>query len=146
MLRNAIHTIRGANFMGNAAKVQAFYEAFGKGDVPTILAGLADDVDWEYAAGETAVPWLQRRHGRDAVGGFFEALGGLEFHKFQPTAIIEGDGVVVALIDIEATVKATGKRIAEEDELHLWRFNADGKVARFRHGVNTHAHELAIKG
>jgi ketosteroid isomerase-like protein len=122
------------------------YAAFGRGDVPGILAHLADDVDWEYGQASNDVPWLQPRRGRDAVGGFFEAVGGgLEFHKFAPKEIIEGDGVVVALIDIDATVKATGRRITEEDEIHVWRFGADGKVVRFRHGVDTHAHQSAFK-
>jgi hypothetical protein len=59
--------------------------------------------------------------------------------------IIDGGDTVVALIDVEFTVKATGKRISEEDELHLWRFGPDGKVVRFRHGVDTHMHQIAVK-
>ena len=38
--------------MGNSSieAVQAIYEAFGKGDVDTILGMLADDVDWSAEA------------------------------------------------------------------------------------------------
>jgi ketosteroid isomerase-like protein len=130
--------------MSNAKTVQDIYGAFGAGDIPAILSKLADDVDWEYGQSKNDVPWLQPRRGRNAVGGFFEAIGaGLEFHKFVPKQIIDGGDTVVALVDIEVTVKATGKRITEEDEIHLWRFGPDGKVARFRHGVDTHAHHLA---
>ena len=92
------------------------------------------------------MPWLQRRSGRDAVAGFFESLGALDFHAFTPKELLDGGAVVVALIDIDVTVKATGKRITEVDEMHVWRFNAGGKVARFRHGADTHAHQLAVKG
>lgn len=130
--------------MSNLETVQRIYAAFGAGDIPAILVTLADDVDWEYGPGATSVPWLQRRSGRAAVAGFFESLGGIEMHRFAPKQLIEGDGVVVALIDVEFTVKSTGKRLAEEDEIHVWRFNAQGQVARFRHGADTHAHQLAV--
>jgi ketosteroid isomerase-like protein len=130
--------------MTNAETVQQIYAAFGQGDIPAILGHLADDVDWEYGQAGSDVPWLQPRRGRDAVGGFFESLGALDFQKFDVTRVIDGGDVVVALITIDLTVKATGKRIAEEDEIHVWRFDANGKVARFRHGADTHAHQVAL--
>ncbi|HET6614260.1 MAG TPA: nuclear transport factor 2 family protein [Dehalococcoidia bacterium] len=128
------------------AKVQELYEAFGKGDVPSILSSLADDVDWDYGHGSTDVPWLQPRSGREAAGGFFEALMALDFHKFAPKEFLEAGNTVVALLDIDYTVKATGKRVNAEDEVHIWRFGSDGKVARFTHLVDTHAVQLAYKG
>ena len=131
--------------MSNLNTVQDIYAAFGAGDVPSILASLADDVDWEYGPGSTDVPWLQHRSGHNAVAGFFNSLSAVDIHKFAPKELLETDGVVVALIDVDFTVKATGKRVTEEDEIHVWRFNADGKVARYRHGVDTHAAQLAIK-
>jgi ketosteroid isomerase-like protein len=130
--------------MSNVETVRGIYAAFGAGDVPSILARLADGVDWEYGQGKNDVPWLQQRRGRDAVGGFFESLGALEFHAFTPKEILEAGDVVVALIDVEFTVKATGARVAEEDEIHVWRFGPDGKVIRFRHGADTHTHQRAI--
>ena len=90
------------------------------------------------------IPWLQKRDGRDDVAGFFESLAALEFHRFEVKDILDGGHVIVALIDIDATVKATGKRVTEEDEAHIFRFNPEGKIARFRHGVNTHATLLAL--
>jgi ketosteroid isomerase-like protein len=132
--------------VSNAKTVQDIYAAFGAGDIPAILAKLAADVQWEYGQGKNDVPWLQPRRGREAVVGFFESLGGAEFHKFEPKQIVEGDGVVVAILDVDLTVKATGKRAAEQDEMHLWRFNSAGEVISFRHGTDTHAHQLACAG
>lgn len=132
--------------MSNIETVQAIYASFGAGDIPAILAQFSEDVEWEYGQGPTDVPWLQPRKGRAAVGGFFEALGALEFHKFELTKLLQGDDVVAALIDIEFTVKLTGRRVAERDEIHLWHFGADGKVTRFRHGADTHAHYVAYHG
>ena len=48
--------------MSNLSTVQGIYESFGKGDVPAILAVLADDVEWEAWADNSAVkaglPWM----------------------------------------------------------------------------------------
>lgn len=133
--------------MSHNATVQKIYEAFGRGDIPAILEMLSENIDWEYGTAPSHdVPWLQPRRGRAAIMGFFQSLAGIEFHKFQPTAIIEGNNVVVALVDLDATIKKTGKRVTETDEIHVWKFGPDGRVARFRHGVDTHAHVEAWKG
>lgn len=127
--------------------VQAIYAAFGRGDVPAILEVLADDVDWEYAGASTEVPWLQRRKGRAAVAGFFEAVGAnLDFKLFTVNDVLEGSNVVVGLITFEATVKGTGATLREIDEVHVWRFDERGRVARFRHAADSHAHLRAWKG
>lgn len=132
----------------NVQTVQEIYAAFGRGDVPAILAHLADDVDWEWGRADIGVPWLQPRRGREAVGGFFESLAALEITKFRPTHFMQSDdgSIVIALIDLDGKVKATGKPIADAEEVHVWHFGPDGKVTRFRHGVDTHAHYLAQKG
>lgn len=132
--------------MSHADTVRGIYEAFARGDVAAILEPLADDVEWEYGVNSTTVPWLQPRRGRDAVAGFFQAFGSaVEIHRFEPKELLEGDGLVVAIVDLEFTVRATGRRVVEEDEAHVWRF-ADGKVTRFRHRADTHQQQLAFEG
>jgi|EndMetStandDraft_5_1072996.scaffolds.fasta_scaffold12135_4 uncharacterized protein len=130
------------------AVVQAIYEAFGRGDIPAILGHLADDVEWEYGVNSTDVPWLQPRRGRAAVTGFFEALAALDIHSFKVNALLAdaGANVVVALAALDATVRSTGMRIVEEDEAHMWYFDAAGKVARFRHRIDTHQQWKAHHG
>jgi hypothetical protein len=54
--------------------------------------------------------------------------------------------LVVALIEAEAVVKKTGRRIVESPEVHLWHFDAQGRVVRFRHAVDTHQHVTAWRG
>lgn len=136
--------------MENGAKVQAIYEAFGRGDVPAILGGLADDVAWdawdeETSAQRAGIPWLAERRGRDAVGEFFASLGALEFHSFAPTGLIENGTSVAAQIAIDVTVKSTGRRF-RDNEIHLWVFDGDGRVAAFRHYVDTGKHLAAVAG
>jgi ketosteroid isomerase-like protein len=132
--------------MIHAQTVQQIYEAFGKGDVPAILAKLASDVDWEYGDASTDVPWLQPRRGRDAVAGFFQALLAIDFHSFVPKTVLESGSIVVALVDLEATVRATGMRVVEQDEVHIWHFNDAGLVQRFRHRADTHLQWMAYHG
>ena len=132
--------------MSHVQTVREMYAAFGRGDVPAILAHLADNVEWEYAGASTDVPWLQPRRGRAQVAEFFQALTLMDIHQFQPKALLEGDGLVVALFALEATVKATGRRIVEDDEVHIWYFGADGKVTRFRHRVDSYQQWAAYAG
>ncbi len=132
--------------MGNLTTVQEIYAAFGRGDVPTILDRLSESVDWEYGAGSTEVPWLKQRHGRAGAADFFESLGALEIRKLVPKTLLEGPGVVVVLLDLEAIVRATGKRIVEEDEVHIWYFDDTHRVTRFRHRVDTQQQLAAYRG
>lgn len=126
--------------------VRQMYEAFGRGDVPAILARLAPDVQWEHDTFPNPVPWLQPLNGRDNVVRFFEVLGAqVEFHSFVPRELLAQGSLVVSLVDFEATVRATGKRVIERDEVHLWRFNDQGLVQRFRHRADTWQHAMALK-
>lgn len=132
--------------MSNLAAVQAIYAAFGRGDVPAILEHLADSVEWEYGAGATEIPWLKARRGRAGASEFFASLAALEITRFVPKTFLEKANIVVALVDLDATVKATGKRIQEEDEVHIWYFDENNRVTRFRHRVDTQQHLAAFRG
>jgi len=117
--------------------VQEMYAAFGRGDVAAILEHLSPNVEWEYGASPSEVPWLQRRQGRAGAAEFFASLGELEFHRFEPKALLETGTIVVALVDVDATVRKTETRFEELDEVHIWHFGEDGLVARFRHRADT---------
>ncbi len=125
--------------------VQHIYAAFGRGDVPAILDCLADDVEWEYGGSPNPVPWLQPLRGRQQVPRFFDTLATqVEFHSFVPKQCL-GDGkLVVGIVDLDATVRATGKRVFEVDEVHLFHFDERGRIARFRHRADTWQHATAL--
>jgi hypothetical protein len=131
--------------MNSLQTTRNIYEAFGRGDVGAILAALSPSVQWEYGAGPSDVPWLQPRRGAEGAGAFFASLDAIRIERFAPKRFLDGGDLVVVLVDIEFTVKATGKRVVEEDEVHLWHFDAQGRVARFRHRVDTLQHALACR-
>ena len=131
--------------MSHIPTVQSIYAAFGRGDIPAILDCLADDVLWEYDKAPAGIPWLVPLRGRADVPKFFAALTAVEFQQFEPKLQLESGNVVVSLNDVTFTVKATGKRVVEQDEIHIWHFGAGGKVARFCHKTDTLQHWLALQ-
>jgi ketosteroid isomerase-like protein len=130
----------------NIETVQTIYQAFGRADVPTILATYADNILWEYQPQSTDVPWLQRRTGKVDAAKFFEVLGKeMDMKRFEVKSVSQTGNTVIAIIDIEFVVRRTGKTVTEVDEVHLWHFDDAGKVARFRHVTDTHQHAMAWK-
>lgn len=125
--------------------VAAIYEAFGRGDVQAILSHLGDDVRWEEwddnHAQRAGVPWLAPRRGRAGALEFFRVVGGLQLHDFRVLKMLAGEDSVAAEVIVEFTAP-NGKRLRDE-ELHLWTFSADGRVARMRHYVDTAKHVAA---
>ncbi|HWO10885.1 MAG TPA: nuclear transport factor 2 family protein [Polyangiaceae bacterium] len=132
--------------MSNIDTVKEVYAAYARGDMPGILACLAEDVEWENGGGGTDVPWLQPRSGHAGVVGFFEAVGLLQVNDFRPKWYFEREPLVIVLVDEDVTVKATGRRIRELDQVHLWTFDQRGKVVRHRQRVDTHGNWAAYHG
>jgi uncharacterized protein len=123
--------------MSNKQTVAAIYEAFLRGDVPFILGQLAEDVEWEYGAVSTDIPWLQHARGRDGAMQFFTGVvQDLHITRLQVNNILEDGRTVVALCDIEG--KMNNVHLVEEDEVHIWHFDDAGRVKKFRHRVDTH--------
>lgn len=126
------------------ATVQSIYAAFGRRDIPAVLATLSNDVEWEHDAPDHGIPWLLPRRGRANVREFFVELGALELQRFNVHRLLADGDVVVALIDVRLRHRQSG-RVVGDLEAHLWSFDAHGKVARFRHLLDTHQHWLALQ-
>ncbi len=67
------------------------------------------------------------------------ATGQSIYQAFEPLNFLEGGDQVAGVVRVESTVRETGKSI-DETEIHLWTFDADGKVCAFRHHVDTQQH------
>ena len=132
----------------NLATVNAIYEAFGRGDIPAIVNHIADDVQWEQWADNSAqkagVPWMQPQHGKEGAMAFFKVAGGLTIKEFTVLSVMGNDRQVAAEFVIEAEVPGTGKGYRDE-EMHLWTFNEEGKVIRLRHYTDTAKHIAVAK-
>lgn len=114
--------------------IHAVYAAFGRGDIAGLLDLVDDDVDW----GRTVdgVPHLEHGLGKTTAVAYFQAVGEtMEFHGFAPRLFaVVGDTVVVVL-DVELTVRPTGKRISF-DEVHEFTVH-DGRIVRYRPHLDT---------
>lgn len=132
----------------NLETVQTIYEAFGKGDVPTILSHLADDVQWEAWADNSSqkqnVPWMQSRTGKEEVMAFFGVVAQSNLTEFQLLSFMEGGSQVAVEVIIGTDPSTIGAGYRDE-EIHLWTFNEEGKVHRLRHYTDTHKHIQSVK-
>jgi ketosteroid isomerase-like protein len=132
----------------NVAAVNSIYEAFAKGDILTIIEHLADNVQWEQWADNSAqkagVPWMQARKGKDGAVEFFRIIGAFNIKEFRVLSVMANENKVAAEFIIEADVPATGGYYRDE-ELHLWTFDEQGKVIRLRHYTDTVKHINAAK-
>ena len=89
------------------------------------------------------VAHLAPRTGPAGAAEFFGIIGAFEFKDFQVLSLMEGGNQVAAEIVIEA-VSPTAASYRDE-ELHLWTFDADGKVCRLRHYIDTAKHIAAAQ-
>jgi ketosteroid isomerase-like protein len=112
--------------------VQTIYEAFGRGDVATILDQLRNDVDWASESfSAKAAPWHGIHKGVGEVPDFFVAIAEhLDVTEFTILSIAANDDDVFVALRFGMTAKATGRSATME--LHHWWQFVDGKVARYR--------------
>ena len=135
--------------MSDQDQIQAvarIYEAFGRADVPFILNALASDVEWEFDAKQNySIPWYVPGRGIKTVTNFFENLAReLEITKFNILGIGKVGDFVVDAVEIEATVRKTGKTL-KDFEVHIWKFNNAGKVSHFKHVIDTIHHQAVSR-
>lgn len=123
--------------MGNVQTIQGLYDAFGRGDVPAVLAGMDPKIEWREAEGNPYAidgkPWI----GPDEVlEQLFMKLGAdwdgfavhpEDFHDAGDTVVVEGR--------YTGTCKATGKRL-DAQMCHVFKLK-DGKVTSFQQFVDT---------
>ena len=115
----------------NLATVRAIYEAFGTGDVDTILDAVADDVDWAVDA-EPVAPWYGQRTGKDGVRSFFaDIASSTDVQDFAVEGMGASENEVFAFLRFGVRMKSTGRE-ASFHLHHYFRFGPDGKVTYYR--------------
>lgn len=128
--------------INHAATVATMYEAFGRGDISSVLSQVADDCKW-IGAGEGSLPQGGTYIGKDAVNFFIRLGENEEFNAFNPYSINNiNENEVVAFGDMTTTSKATGKQITCDWVMH-WKFNEEGKAVYFHDFYDTAAAYLS---
>jgi uncharacterized protein len=122
--------------------VRAIYDAFGKGDIPSVLGAMKADVRWTEAEGG---PYGGTYTGPQAVlDNVFMKLGS-EWDTFSavPREFVANGNVVVALGEYTASYKATGKSF-KAPFAHVWRLDRD-RVGEFQQYTDTHVHRQPMQ-
>ncbi|MEO5961568.1 MAG: nuclear transport factor 2 family protein [Opitutaceae bacterium] len=119
------------NEQQNTAVIKQAYAAFGRGDMPALLALVDENVDWQPVIGAgPQVPMSGRRRGRGEVGKFFEALGkSIAFSVFDPREFVAQGDKVIALGHYTARAIPSGGAFESEWAMVFTLKNA--KIVKF---------------
>jgi uncharacterized protein len=121
-------------------RVQALYAVFGRGDVGAIAETTASDVEWRYEVDPELhglPPTVARFRGHDGVRAYFAAVGEhLDVRKLAPIAFLTAPGRVAVLAEKEMAFRRTGQSYGGL-LVHLFDFDADGRIARLVHFDDT---------
>ena len=120
----------------NVAVVQALYEAFGKGDIPSVLGKFDQNIEWREAENFIYAdrnPYI----GPNAIleGVFLRIVSEWDNFTVSPESILDAGEQVVTLGTYSGTHKKTGKSVRAQ-MVHVWNFS-DGKAVRFQQYTDT---------
>jgi uncharacterized protein len=107
--------------------ISGMYSAFGRGDVPSILAAIDEDISWRSPEN---LPHGGEFRGRDGVGRFFQGIG-----EHWQDLQVDVDAVLGNGDRVVALVRARGRLRTSDDEIrysaaHAWTLR-DGTPVRF---------------
>lgn len=128
----------------NVRTIEEFYAAFGRGDVPSLLNALAEDVDWRHPRADD-IPWGGNRRGRDEISSFFAAVAQtIDVEKFEPREFVAKDDRVIVFGHEQMRVKSNGLTYGVEFT-HAWTLRG-GKIIRFQEYTDTATLVEALRG
>ncbi len=118
------------------------YQAFARGDVPTVLAAFSPGINWTEAEG---FPYGGTYVGPDAVLQNVFARLGSEWDGFaaEPHEFVASADTVVALGEYSGTYRATGKSF-KAPFAHVWKFSG-GLVVSFTQHTDTAVVQRALR-
>jgi ketosteroid isomerase-like protein len=119
----------------NVDLVQQLYGAFGKGDIPTLMNSMSDDIAWHSGGRASDFPGFGPRKGHAEVQDFFKIIAeNNEFSHFTPREFYAAGDKVFVLGDYALTLRKS-KKFAS-DWAHIFTIR-DGKVTGFREFLDT---------
>ena len=123
--------------MDNVNLVKNLYDAFGRGDIPTVLDAMSPDIHWHSAESNPYMPSGEAWVGPDAIlNNLFVRLGA-EWDAFSvlPKSFHDAGDSVIVEARYSGTYKATGKSM-DTQVCHVWDVK-DGKATRFQQYLDT---------
>lgn len=123
--------------MGNVQILTGAYEAFARGDVPSVLATFDPGIEWREAEGNPYKPDGKAWVGGDAIVQHLFMRLGSEWDGFTvaPREFHDAGDTVVVECRYTGVHKATGKSIHAQ-ACHVWKLR-DGKATSFQQYVDT---------
>lgn len=120
----------------NTQMLRSLYEAFGRGDVPAVMAMFDQNLVWEEAESSRYADGNPYRGPQAVATGVFQRLGG-EWNAFRvtPQEFIDGGDRVVVLGRYDGRYKASGAPLNAQF-VHVWTMRS-GKVIRFQQFTDT---------
>lgn len=121
---------------GNVQIVREFYQALQAGDLETLFAAMASDIEWEIVGRRSDLPTFGPRRGVAQVRELFRTIGEtFDGRTVKPYELHAVGNLVFAMGSHAVTVRRTGRRVGS-DWLHaLWVKH--GKIVRFREFTDT---------
>lgn len=121
----------------NAQFLQGLYEAFAKGEVPTVLAAMDPGIEWNEAEHGTFWPGHSFTGPEAVVEGVFARLPTTfgDTFRIEINRLLDSGSVVVMEGRYKGIVQATGKAL-DAQVTHVWDI-ADGKIAKFQQYTDT---------
>jgi uncharacterized protein len=123
--------------MDNVQMVKDLYEAFGRGDVGSVLASFDPNIEWSVAEGSPYQPDGKPWVGPDAVlQNLFMKLGS-EWDGFtvHPKEFHDAGDTVVVECRYTGVYKETGSSL-DAQVCHIWKVR-EGKFTSWRHFIDT---------
>jgi ketosteroid isomerase-like protein len=133
------------NTQENVQVVQQVYAALGKGDIPSVLNLLTDDVEWDMPFPKEIVPFGGKWQGREEVKKFFAVMhDNAEVQQFALQDYIAQNDKVVVIGHNKVLAKPVG-RAYENDFVAVWTVE-NGKVKQMRDFMDTAQAVAAFRG
>ena len=118
----------------NVEVAKRTYEAFGRGDLPAVLANFDPNVEWHAAEG---LPWGGQHNGPEAVAEnvFGAVLAAVDGFALDIDDYLDAGDHVVAIGRYSGTGRQNGRPL-DAAFAHVWEFEG-GKLKRFLHFTDT---------
>ncbi len=125
----------------NEATLRKLYDAFGTGDVATVLGAMDDKIDWQEPTG---LPF-ENQVGPQAIAEniFGPLTTQLDGFSVTPEEFIDGGDIVASIGRYGGKGAANGVDL-DAEFVHVWRFGPDGKITGFRTYTDTHLWREAL--